>query len=173
MRFTSSARRHCACPSEGDDILAPRILSNSGSRRAPKLRVNPRLNAPPLPPIIVAMHSPRLTPVELEVARHALAGIAEEMGVALRRASYSPNIKERADCSAAVFDSEGQMVAQAEHIPVHLGAMPASVRAVLDTYGALRPGQQVCVNDPYLGGTHLPDLTIVAAVGSSDGPGST
>jgi N-methylhydantoinase B len=110
-----------------------------------------------------------LSGVELEVFRHALAGVAEEMGVALRRAAYSSNIKERADCSAAVFDPDGQMVAQAEHIPVHLGAMPASVRAVLDTYGALRPGQQVCVNDPYLGGTHLPDLTIVAAVGPSDG----
>ncbi|MGH3709607.1 MAG: hydantoinase B/oxoprolinase family protein [Pseudonocardiaceae bacterium] len=102
----------------------------------------------------------------LEVFRHALAGVAEEMGVALRRAAYSPNIKERADCSAAVFDPDGEMVAQAEHIPVHLGAMPASVRAVLDVFGRLRPGQQVCVNDPYLGGTHLPDLTIVAAVGA-------
>jgi N-methylhydantoinase B len=110
-----------------------------------------------------------LSAVELEVFRHALAGVAEEMGVALRRAAYSPNIKERADCSAAVFDPDGEMVAQAEHIPVHLGAMPASVRAVLDTYGALEPGQQVCVNDPYLGGTHLPDLTIVAAVGSASG----
>ncbi|HKR51936.1 MAG TPA: hydantoinase B/oxoprolinase family protein [Pseudonocardiaceae bacterium] len=110
-----------------------------------------------------------LSAVELEVFRHALAGVADEMGVALRRAAYSPNIKERADCSAAVFDPDGEMVAQAEHIPVHLGSMPASVRAVLDTFGALRPGQQVCVNDPYLGGTHLPDLTIVAAVGSADG----
>jgi N-methylhydantoinase B len=108
-----------------------------------------------------------LSGVELEVFRHALAGVAEEMGVALRRAAYSPNIKERADCSAAVFDPDGEMVAQAEHIPVHLGAMPASVRAVLDTYGALQPGQQVCVNDPYLGGTHLPDLTIVAGVFTS------
>jgi N-methylhydantoinase B len=110
-----------------------------------------------------------LSPVGLEVFRHALAGVAEEMGVALRRAAYSPNIKERADCSAAVFDRDGELAAQAEHIPVHLGAMPASVRAVLDTYGELRPGQQVCLNDPYLGGTHLPDLTIVAAVGSPDG----
>jgi N-methylhydantoinase B len=110
-----------------------------------------------------------LSAVELEVFRHALAGVAEEMGVALRRAAYSPNIKERADCSAAVFDRDGEMVAQAEHIPVHLGAMPASVRAVLDTYGSLEPGQQICVNDPYLGGTHLPDLTIVAAVGADSG----
>ncbi|RKT82255.1 N-methylhydantoinase B [Saccharopolyspora antimicrobica] len=109
-----------------------------------------------------------LSAVELEVFRHALAGVADEMGVALRRAAYSPNIKERADCSAAVFDADGEMVAQAEHIPVHLGAMPASVRAVLDTFGQLEPGAQVCVNDPYLGGTHLPDLTIVAAVGYGD-----
>jgi N-methylhydantoinase B len=110
-----------------------------------------------------------LSAVELEVFRHALAGVADEMGVALRRAAYSPNIKERADCSAAVFDPDGEMVAQAEHIPVHLGAMPASVRAVLDAYGELRPGDQVCVNDPYMGGTHLPDLTIVAAVGDDTG----
>src|SRR5437764_1228601 len=110
-----------------------------------------------------------LSAVELEVFRHALAGVAEEMGVALRRAAYSPNIKERADCSAAVFDPAGEMVAQAEHIPVHLGAMPASVRAILDAYGELRPGDQVCLNDPYMGGTHLPDLTIVAAVGDEDG----
>jgi N-methylhydantoinase B len=111
----------------------------------------------------------KLSAVELEVFRHALAGVADEMGVALRRAAYSPNIKERADCSAAVFDPAGEMVAQAEHIPVHLGAMPASVRAVLDAYGELRPGDQVCVNDPYMGGTHLPDLTIVAAVSDDSG----
>jgi N-methylhydantoinase B len=110
-----------------------------------------------------------LSAVELEVFRHALAGVADEMGVALRRAAFSPNIKERADCSAAVFDPSGDMVAQAEHIPVHLGAMPASVRAVLDAYGDLAPGTQVCLNDPYMGGTHLPDLTIVSAVGDDDG----
>ncbi|MDP8978163.1 MAG: hydantoinase B/oxoprolinase family protein [Actinomycetota bacterium] len=111
----------------------------------------------------------RLDAVELEVVRHALQGVAEEMGVALRRASYSPNIKERADCSAAVFDPDGQMVAQAEHIPVHLGSMPGSVEAVLEAFGDLRPGLQVAVNDPYAGGTHLPDLTIVAAVGDDEG----
>ena len=88
--------------------------------------------------------------------------------MALRRAAYSPNIKERVDCSAAVFDPSGEMVAQAEHIPVHLGSMPASVRAVLDAYRPLRPGVQVCLNDPYMGGTHLPDLTIVSAVGDED-----
>ena len=88
--------------------------------------------------------------------RHALSGVADEMGVAMRRAAYSPNIKERADCSAAVFGPDGKMVAQAEHIPVHLGAMPASVRAVLDDFGRLEPGQQACVNDPYREGPTYP-----------------
>ncbi|QBI21016.1 hydantoinase B/oxoprolinase family protein [Egibacter rhizosphaerae] len=108
---------------------------------------------------------PGMDAVELEVVRHALAGVAEEMGAALRRAAYSPNIKERVDCSAAVFDPDGRMVAQAEHIPVHLGSMPASVAAALDAFGPLAPGDQVALNDPYRGGTHLPDLTVVAAVG--------
>jgi N-methylhydantoinase B len=111
------------------------------------------------------MSDQELSPVELEVARHALAGVAEEMGAALRRASYSPNIKERADCSAAVFSPDGEMVAQAEHIPVHLGSMPASVAAVLEAFGGeLGPDHQAAVNDPYAGGTHLPDITIVAPV---------
>jgi N-methylhydantoinase B len=110
-----------------------------------------------------------MDPVQLEVVRHALQGVAEEMGVALRRAAYSPNIKERADCSAALFDIAGKMVAQAEHIPVHLGSMPESVTAVLAAFGgALEPGTQVVVNDPYAGGTHLPDLTLVAAVADED-----
>jgi N-methylhydantoinase B len=116
------------------------------------------------------MAAQMLTAVQLEVVRHALAGVADEMGVALRRAAYSPNIKERADCSAAVFDAGGQMVAQAEHIPVHLGAMPRSVEAAIERFGTrLVPGTQVIVNDPYAGGTHLPDLTLVAAVGDDAG----
>lgn len=101
--------------------------------------------------------------IRLEVARNRLAGIAEEMGAVLRRTAYSPNIKERADCSAALFTPDGTMLAQAEHIPVHLGAMPASVAAVLDTLGA-EPGLQYAVNDPFAGGTHLNDLTIVQPV---------
>ena len=113
---------------------------------------------------------PGLSAVELEVVRHALAGVADEMGAALRRAAYSPNIKERADCSAAVFAPDGEMVSQAEHIPVHLGAMPRSVEAAIARFGdRLRPGAQVMVNDPYAGGTHLPDLTLVSAVGDADG----
>ncbi len=103
--------------------------------------------------------------VTLEVVRNRLAAIADEMGVVLRRTAYSPNIKERADCSAAVFVPSGEMLAQAEHIPVHLGSMPASVAAVLETYGdSMEPGTQYAVNDPYHGGTHLNDLTLVRPV---------
>ena len=115
----------------------------------------------------------RMSAVELEVVRHALAGVADEMGAALRRAAYSPNIKERVDCSAAVFDPAGRMVSQAEHIPVHLGSMPESVAAALEAFGSLAPGEQVALNDPYRGGTHLPDLTVIAAVGDDpDDPGA-
>jgi N-methylhydantoinase B len=105
-----------------------------------------------------------MDPITLEVTRNALAGIAEQAGVALRRTAYSPNIKERVDCSAAVFDPSGAMVAQAEHIPVHLGSMPASVAAALATFTDLGPGDQVLLSDPFAGGTHLPDWTLVAPV---------
>src|SRR5690606_34570446 len=87
----------------------------------------------------------------------------EEMGAVLRRAAFSPNIKERADCSAALFTPAGEMLVQAEHIPVHLGSMPASVQAAIDAFGdRVRPGDQVVVNDPFAGGTHLNDVTLVA-----------
>ncbi len=103
--------------------------------------------------------------VTLEVVRSQLARIAEDMGIVLRNTSFSPNIKERLDCSAALFTPSGEMLAQAEHIPVHLGSMPASVLAVLDVHGAEPPpGVQYAVNDPYAGGTHLNDLTIVRPV---------
>ena len=104
-------------------------------------------------------------PISLEVFKNMFVSVSEEMGVALLRTAYSPNIKERRDFSCAVFDPAGQMVAQAAHQPVHLGAMPASVQAALDTFpNALRPGDFVILNDPYLGGTHLPDITLVAPV---------
>jgi N-methylhydantoinase B/oxoprolinase/acetone carboxylase alpha subunit len=104
-----------------------------------------------------------LNPAELQVLISRLTGIAEEMGAVLRRAAFSPNIKERADCSAALFTPGGEMLVQAEHIPVHLGSMPASVRAAVDAFGhRLRPGDQVVLNDPFAGGTHLNDLTLVA-----------
>lgn len=103
--------------------------------------------------------------ISLEVFKNLFISVAEEMGVALQRTSYSPNIKERRDFSCALFDPEGQMVAQAAHQPVHLGAMPASVRAALDVYANnLHTGDIVILNDPYLGGTHLPDITLVSPV---------
>ena len=102
-------------------------------------------------------------PITLEVARNEFASVADEMGAVLRRTAYSPNIKERADCSAAVFIPNGEMLAQAEHIPVHLGSMPASVAAVLENMN-VEPGVQYAVNDPFHGGTHLNDLTLVRGV---------
>jgi N-methylhydantoinase B len=97
--------------------------------------------------------------VELQVLGAALRAIAEEMGAALVRSAFSANIKERRDCSTALFDERGRMVTQAEHIPVHLGAMPEAVAAVMEHEPA--PGEPWILNDPYAGGTHLPDLTIV------------
>jgi N-methylhydantoinase B len=106
-----------------------------------------------------------IDPITLEVTRNRLASVAEEMGAVLRRTAYSPNIKERADCSAAIFVADGEMLAQAEHIPVHLGSMPASVAAVIDVFGSdVSPGLQFAVNDPFAGGTHLNDLTLVRPV---------
>jgi N-methylhydantoinase B len=98
-------------------------------------------------------------PVELQVLGHSLRAIAEEMGAVLIRSAFSANIKERRDCSTALFDEAGRMVTQAEHIPVHLGAMPEAVAAVAAHDPA--PGEPWILNDPYAGGTHLPDLTIV------------
>ena len=103
--------------------------------------------------------------IVLEVARNQIARIAQDMGVVLRNTSFSPNIKERMDCSAAVFTPSGEMLAQAEHIPVHLGSMPASVAAVIDAFGMEpEPDIQYAVNDPFAGGTHLNDLTLVRPV---------
>jgi len=103
-----------------------------------------------------------LDPITLEILRNQLESVAEEMGQVLIRSAYSPNIKERQDCSTALFDADGRMVAQAEHIPVHLGAMPEAVDAVLER-GA-EPGDVFVVNDPFAGGTHLPDVTLVSPV---------
>ncbi|SFG58147.1 N-methylhydantoinase B [Halopelagius inordinatus] len=105
-------------------------------------------------------------PVTLEVVRNACTAIAEEMNANLVRTGYSPNIKERRDCSTALFDADGEMIAQAETMPVHLGAMPFSVRAAIDRYPpeTLDPGDSVLLNDPFRGGAHLPDLTLVSPV---------
>ena len=106
-----------------------------------------------------------LNAIDLEVARHRFTASADEMGGVLRRTGYSPNIKERADFSTAMFVPDGELLAQAEHIPVHLGSMPASVQAVIDAFGdTLELDAQYAVNDPYHGGTHLNDLTIVRPV---------
>ena len=98
-------------------------------------------------------------PIRLEVFKHLFSSVAEEMGVVLRRTGYSPNIKERRDFSCALFDAEGRMIAQAAHIPVHLGAMPLSVQACLKALD-FAPGDVAILNDPYRGGTHLPDITM-------------
>jgi N-methylhydantoinase B len=102
-----------------------------------------------------------LGPAGLAVLLARLTGIADEMGAVLRRAAFSPNIKERADCSAALFTADGDLLVQAEHIPVHLGSMPASVRAAIDGVGDPGPGAHVIANDPFAGGTHLNDITLV------------
>ena len=101
-----------------------------------------------------------------EVIRQGLIYACEEMGAHLRRSAFSPNIREREDFSCAVYDAEGELVAQAEHIPVHLGSMRWAVRAVLEEFdpGEMEPGDAFLVNDPYRGGTHLPDLTVVAPI---------
>ena len=104
-----------------------------------------------------------MIPVELQVIGSALRAIAEEMGAVLVRSAFSANIKERRDCSTAIFDADGRMVTQAEHIPVHLGAMPEAVAAVRERDP--ERGEAWILNDPYTGGTHLPDLTIVTRTG--------
>ena len=96
--------------------------------------------------------------------RHLFTALAEEMGASLKRAAFSPNIKERRDYSCALFDPRGRAVALGDHMPVHLGAMPMSVSHALDALGRLEPGDVACLNDPFRGGTHLPDITFIAPV---------
>jgi N-methylhydantoinase B len=102
--------------------------------------------------------------ITLELYRYRFAGVAEEMGSVLRRTAFSSNIKDRLDFSCALFDAHGRMIAQAAHIPVHLGAMPACVRAILQTIDDWKPGDVAIVNDPFAGGSHLPDITLAAPV---------
>lgn len=105
-----------------------------------------------------------MDPVRLEVYRHLFTALAEEMGAALRRSAYSPNIKERRDYSCALFDGAGRVIAMGDHMPVHLGAMPMSVAAALAELAPLAPGDVAVLNDPFAGGTHLPDITVIAPV---------
>src|SRR5579859_5585866 len=102
-------------------------------------------------------------PIELELFRHFLVSIAEEMGAVLRKTAFSANIKERRDYSCAIYDAAGETVAMGDHMPVHLGAMPRSVRHAIDAF-RLSAGDVVMVNDPFRGGTHLPDITAVSGV---------
>jgi len=109
------------------------------------------------------MPNRRRDPIEIEVFKNLFHSIAEEMGAALRRTAFSPNIKERRDYSCAVFDGAGLVLAMGDHMPVHLGSMPMSVRAAIDDL-ELGPGDVAMLNDPFRGGTHLPDITLVAPV---------
>ncbi len=110
----------------------------------------------------------RRDPIELEIFKNLYHSIAEEMGAALRRTAFSPNIKERRDYSCAVFDGDGEVIAMGDHMPVHLGSMPMSVRAAIEA-GPMRSGDVVMLNDPFRGGTHLPDITLVAPVYVAEG----
>src|SRR3954467_7260390 len=105
----------------------------------------------------------RRDPIELEIFKNLYHSIAEEMGAALRRTAFSPNIKERRDYSCAVFDGSGQVIAMGDHMPVHLGSMPMSVQAAINA-GPMQPGDIVMLNDPFRGGTHLPDITLVMPI---------
>ena len=102
--------------------------------------------------------------ISLAVFRSLFESVAEEMGVTLQRAAFSPNIRERLDFSCAIFDAQARMIAQAAHIPVHLGSMPASVEAAVRAFDDLQDGDVIVLNDPYFGGTHLPDVTMVSPV---------
>ena len=109
-------------------------------------------------------------PITLEIYRALYTSVAEEMGIALRRTAFSPNIKERRDYSCAVFDSSGRVIAQGDHMPVHLGSMPMAVASALRAID-LQPGDVVALNDPFAGGTHLPDVTLVMGVWGDGGTG--
>src|SRR5437667_2552465 len=105
----------------------------------------------------------RVDAAELEIFKNLFHSVAEEMGAALRRSAFSSNIKERRDYSCAVFDGRGRAVAMGDHMPVHLGSMPMSVAAAIEAL-ELGPGDIAMLNDPYAGGTHLPDITLVMPI---------
>jgi 5-oxoprolinase (ATP-hydrolysing) len=113
---------------------------------------------------IAAVAKNKADPVRLEIFNNLFRAIAEEMGITLQNTSYSVTIKERLDFSCAIFDRQGQLVANAPHIPVHLGSMSESIRALIDTGNTLKPGDVYLSNNPYNGGTHLPDITVITPV---------
>ena len=108
--------------------------------------------------------SEAIDPITLEVLRNALEATAQEMGGVLKLTSFSPNIKERMDASCAIFDNKAQLIAQAEHVPIHLGSMLKAVGPTIAVVGVLDPGDVIIVNDPFVGGAHLPDITLIAPV---------
>src|SRR5580658_2609419 len=110
-----------------------------------------------------ALRAPKVDPTRLEIFKNIFHSVAEEMGAALRRSAFSPNIKERRDYSCAVYDADGRVLAMGDHMPVHLGSMPASVAAARAAFD-LEPGDIALLNDPFAGGTHLPDLTMVMPI---------
>jgi N-methylhydantoinase B len=130
-------------------------------RPAQRVENNPE-HWSPVPPSF-KLRLMKRDPIELEIFKNLYHSIAEEMGAALRRTAFSPNIKERRDYSCAVFDGDGEVIAMGDHMPVHLGSMPMSVRAAIAA-GKMSTGDVVMLNDPFRGGTHLPDITLVAPV---------
>src|SRR5438128_12000389 len=149
--------------------FAPRRIRGRGAgHRRGRLRHHGRTPRGELPDSASRADRDRggsVNPADLEIFQTALSFVPEEMGVALRRTAYSPNIKERMDASCALFDAEGRIISQAEHIPVHLGSVPVAVEAAMrDFPGTLRDGDQIILNDPYRGGTHLPDVTMIRPV---------
>src|SRR5580704_12234422 len=164
-----------ATKAHGWQKLRPRTARHGGFERMPRVRpiassAEPRgeagrwLRVSPCAPVFAnERHMKPTQGIDLELFRHLLVSIAEEMGVVLRKTSYSANIKERRDYSCAVYDADGGTVAMGDHMPVHLGAMPLSVQAVREVFD-LAPGDVALVNDPFRGGTHLPDITAVAPV---------
>ena len=133
--------------------MAPRFSRSEAERRAG--------GTPALPKPM------RVDAAELEIFKSLFHSVAEEMGAALRRSAFSPNIKERRDYSCAVFDGRARVVAMGDHMPVHLGSMPMSVAAAIDAL-ELGPGDIAMLNDPYAGGTHLPDITLVMPVSNPE-----
>jgi N-methylhydantoinase B len=120
-----------------------------------------------------ATAAPQIDAITLEVLRNAFQSVAEEMGAVLRNTSFSPNIKERMDASCAIFDAQGELVAQAEHVPVHLGSMLVALKQILARVHATEPqglesGDVILVNDPFVGGAHLPDITVVGPIYSGE-----
>ncbi|MEO0981982.1 MAG: hydantoinase B/oxoprolinase family protein [Pseudomonadota bacterium] len=183
VRLYSRAKGHAApvyaraALLAGDDITGPAIITEANATTV----VEPGWRAKTLAHGELAVSriaakprsieaAERADPAALELFNNLFMAAAERMGVALRNTATSVNIRERLDFSCAVFDAEGRLVANAPHVPVHLGAMGASVRAVIEARGgALNPGDMVVLNDPANGGTHLPDITVVAPVFDEDG----